>query len=101
MSEYCPKCGTGYCPNADKHIPEPAEMPLVDYLDYVSPQINLERQREVDMAWLPAHDQQVRKALLNEVCDSLKRIKAHHSHKTYNNGIDDCIAHIRAMAEEK
>ena len=31
---------------------EPEPMPqLVDYLDYVSPQVNLERQQEVDMAW--------------------------------------------------
>jgi hypothetical protein len=68
--------------------PTPTMPELVDYLSYVSPQINLERQREVDMAWHNEKVQQVRKEFVEEIIKVLPYITQGE------------VDRIRAMAEE-
>jgi hypothetical protein len=69
----CDKCKDGKClipstPCCDQsyEAPQPEQMPqLVDFLDFVSPKVNLERQREADMAWHKADRAGLVEALTN------------------------------------
>jgi hypothetical protein len=59
-------------------------------------------QRDADMAWLPAHDQQVRKAIINELELNIKGILIHKgAGVTARELFNEIIYCIRAMAEEE
>jgi hypothetical protein len=104
----CLQCGydnmTDSCYDEDMQNwkPQPEQMPLicancgVEDAGICENHECVERQRRDDMAWLPAHDQQVRKDLIEEVCklldDELRIISPNTEAKLK--------AHLRAMAKE-
>jgi hypothetical protein len=91
---------------ADLKPVEP-EMPLIDSkkLDEYTTEFIAKSQRDADMAWLPIHDQQVRQEFAEIVNRKLAGLKflgfTGNFVGSFNEVIDEVMAAINAMAEEK